>query len=164
MEGESALKLVAAEGEDRQAYFTAQIPCPLLNLERQDCIVYEIRPAVCRYYMVVSDPVLCAPENHEPNVQVVDTSELQAVSMKVCMELANGAFIVAPISLMVLFSLPKAARSPEDETYLRELTVGLPDPVEWMKQTDERHARWSQEDTDESKVAFKKAFSRVFSL
>ncbi len=48
----------AAWAEVVARYFSAKIPCPLLEDER--CSLYEQRPLVCREYLVTSAPELCA--------------------------------------------------------------------------------------------------------
>lgn len=149
---------------DRMAYFDAYIPCPLLNVETRECTVYESRPACCRFYYVVSSPLLCAPANHVPNLRCINTSEIEALAMKACVELAGGAMIFAPISLMLLFSLPKAAKVPEDEAFLRGLAEGLPDPVTWMVQNNERREQWLKEEGDEVGEVYRKSISKVFGI
>lgn len=151
-------------GHDRRAFFDAGVPCPLLDLKTNECVAYEQRPSVCRLYMVTSDPVMCSPANSEPNVQIINTSYFEARLMKFCIEVANGVLILAPIPLMLLFSLPKAARSPEEEAYLRTLAEGLPDPVQWMKLHDEVHSKWSEEDPDAVKKAYRESFAQVFGV
>ena len=82
--------------------------------------------------------------------------------MQWCVEVTNGVFILAPIALMLLFSLPKAAKNQEEEAYLRSLTEGLPDPVEWMKLHEKVGQKWHDEEPDEVKRSYGEAFKRAF--
>lgn len=40
-------------------YISNQLPCPLLNVESNECIAYEIRPLPCRTYLNYCSPVVC---------------------------------------------------------------------------------------------------------
>ncbi|SEN68923.1 Putative zinc-or iron-chelating domain-containing protein [Amphibacillus marinus] len=49
--------------EDEQfklKYRQLNLPCPLLNLETNTCMAYEVRPTPCRTYINYMDPKLCA--------------------------------------------------------------------------------------------------------
>ena len=51
-------------------YFHAGVPCPFL--ENESCSIYEIRPLICREYLVTSPPIFC----QEPTVNNVAGVEL----------------------------------------------------------------------------------------
>ncbi|MED4354693.1 YkgJ family cysteine cluster protein [Schinkia azotoformans] len=40
-------------------YISSQLPCPLLNVETNECIAYEIRPLPCRTYLNYCNPIVC---------------------------------------------------------------------------------------------------------
>ncbi len=40
-------------------YISKGLPCPLLNVETNECIAYEIRPLPCRTYLNYCNPVVC---------------------------------------------------------------------------------------------------------
>jgi Fe-S-cluster containining protein len=44
---------------ERTRFFTRQLPCAFLAKDKR-CEIYAVRPAVCRYHMVVSPPENCA--------------------------------------------------------------------------------------------------------
>jgi Fe-S-cluster containining protein len=149
-------------GHDRGAFFRSGTPCPLLNVEKGECSVYEKRPSVCRLYMVVSDPAKCAPSHTAADVSIVNTSYFEAKTMQFCIEVSGGVLVLAPIPLMLLFSLPKATKTKEDEAFIRGLCDGLPDPVQWMKQYDEIHEHWKKEDPTAVQMAYRESFEKVF--
>ncbi|BAC14215.1 hypothetical protein [Oceanobacillus iheyensis HTE831] len=45
--------------EVKLAYKKLQLPCVLLDTEKNQCMAYEVRPIPCRTYMSYSDPLLC---------------------------------------------------------------------------------------------------------
>lgn len=70
----------------REAFFRRQLPCVFLKDGR--CEIYPVRPAVCRYHMVVSPPENCALGAADPVTSIVDLRQLEsAVAVK-----AAGAF------------------------------------------------------------------------
>ncbi|WP_162297951.1 YkgJ family cysteine cluster protein [Halalkalibacillus sediminis] len=50
-------------------YKRENLPCPLLDEEKQACKAYEARPLPCRTYVNYMDPKICA-ENHVPEEAV----------------------------------------------------------------------------------------------
>lgn len=146
---------------DPLAYHQAQIPCPLLNLEKGDCSVYELRPASCRFYLVTTKNS-CALRNNEAYVAVVDTAMAQAEAMKACVAVAGGELTVAPLSLAVLFSMLDVARRTENEAYLRGLTEGLPGPEAWQEQADQLRTYWKSLETRDVQESLNEAFVKVF--
>jgi len=60
---------------ERDDFFARQIPCAFLK--DRSCEIYPVRPAVCRYHMVVSPPQNCALGSADPNVALVDWREIE---------------------------------------------------------------------------------------
>jgi Fe-S-cluster containining protein len=50
------------EADFKLQYISNQMPCPLLNVETNECIAYEIRPLPCRTYLNYCSPVVCKEE------------------------------------------------------------------------------------------------------
>lgn len=50
------------EADFKLQYISNQLPCPLLNVETNECIAYEIRPLPCRTYLNYCSPVVCKEE------------------------------------------------------------------------------------------------------
>lgn len=53
----------------KRKYRTLDLPCPLLDLETNSCMSYEVRPIPCRTYVNYLDPLLCE-ENRMPKETV----------------------------------------------------------------------------------------------
>lgn len=44
----------------KDKYISKQLPCPMLNLETNACMAYEVRPIPCRTYLNYGSPDVCA--------------------------------------------------------------------------------------------------------
>jgi Fe-S-cluster containining protein len=62
--------------KERERFFTRQLPCTFLTSD-QRCEIYDLRPTVCRYHMVVSPPENCAHGAGDPTVALVDLRKLE---------------------------------------------------------------------------------------
>lgn len=82
---------------ERVAFFRRQLPCAFLTTDRR-CSIYAVRPTVCRYHMVVSDPANCAHGAHTETVALVN---LQKLEQEIAVEAAKvfGELTGGPISL-----------------------------------------------------------------
>jgi Fe-S-cluster containining protein len=81
----------------RIAFFQRQLPCAFLTTDRR-CEIYALRPAVCRYHMVVSPPENCAHGTARKEVALVD---LRQIEQKVAVDGAKafGELTGGPIAL-----------------------------------------------------------------
>lgn len=90
----------------RESFFKLKRAC--LFLKNNECSIYPVRPAACRYHFVVSDPKHCAPEAEDPITHRIDLrkyettvwSEGQRVSKQV-----GIPFGAAPLPIAVLAAL-----------------------------------------------------------
>jgi Fe-S-cluster containining protein len=81
---------------ERASFFQRQLPCVFLKDDR--CEIYPIRPAVCRYHMVVSPPENCALGAADPATARVDLRQLENdVAIKAAKAL--GELLGGPIAL-----------------------------------------------------------------
>src|SRR6185369_282243 len=105
---------------DRVAYLKAYSPCPLLDQEKKECLLYNRRPSVCRFHCVVSDPELCGPQpNGSTDILALDLTYPEAQVFRFCITVTPDDAdrdIIAPISLMLLHWLPALAKTEEDRT------------------------------------------------
>ncbi|AKG05127.1 MULTISPECIES: YkgJ family cysteine cluster protein [Salimicrobium] len=60
---EEALAIEEDDPEMKWKYKQLNLPCPMLDEEKQLCKAYEIRPVPCRTYVNYSDPTVCATEH-----------------------------------------------------------------------------------------------------
>jgi Fe-S-cluster containining protein len=105
LERELIRQLTAFAGVDildprsREAFFTRQLPCTFLTADKR-CSIYDVRPAVCRYHMVVSPPENCA---HVGEFVKVD---LQALETQVAVDGAKalGELTGGPIALVFVLA------------------------------------------------------------
>lgn len=81
---------------ERDAFFKRQLPCAFLKDKR--CEIYAVRPAVCRYHMVVSPPENCALGAGDPIVARVDFRKIEA-TVAVHAAQAFGELTGGPIAL-----------------------------------------------------------------
>lgn len=73
---------------ERKAFFSRQLACVFLKDHR--CDIYPVRPAVCRYHLVVSPPENCALGAENPETARLDLSKLEnAVAMKGASEIGS---------------------------------------------------------------------------
>jgi Fe-S-cluster containining protein len=60
----------------RQNYYKAKAACPLLDLKRHRCMVYEDRPLVCRGHYLIDEPSSkCANIDKDPSTQNISNRE-----------------------------------------------------------------------------------------
>ena len=67
-------------------------------------MIYDIRPAACRYTYATSNPQLCSPPLGKP-ATIVDTSALHRLVAAESAELAREAglpIIVAPLQVLIV--------------------------------------------------------------
>jgi len=108
LERELTRQLTAYAGVDildkrsREEFFTRQLPCTFLTKD-QRCSIYEVRPTVCRYHMVVTPPENCKLGAADPTFQRVD---LQAIETAVAVDGAKayGELTGGPIALMFVLA------------------------------------------------------------
>ena len=43
----------------KHQFISKQLPCPMLDTEKNECLAYEIRPIPCRTYLNYSNPAVC---------------------------------------------------------------------------------------------------------
>lgn len=72
-------------------YLSTKTPCAFL--EDGECSVYDLRPAACRTYFVVSDPALCSPDRPGAAVGYVDQSAVVGIFIA---ELVKGTHPAIP--------------------------------------------------------------------
>lgn len=60
----------------RKDFFDRQMPCAFLTADHR-CEIYTLRPAACRYHMVVSDPKNCALGAKEPTTARVNLRQIE---------------------------------------------------------------------------------------
>lgn len=82
--------------EQRVAFFRRQLSCAFLKADR--CEIYAVRPAVCRYHMVVSEPQNCA---HGPAAKPIALLDLRKIEHAVAIKGAEalGELTGGPIAL-----------------------------------------------------------------
>jgi Fe-S-cluster containining protein len=120
---------------DRVHHFERQLPCALL--EHDLCSLYPVRPAPCRYMLVVSDPQQCAPQNGH-TVSAVNTFSLQNLVWEMnAHTLYHGELVASlisgPLPMMVLHALQQHADPKTAKQAGRQLE-GAPTPMEWSVQ------------------------------
>lgn len=81
---------------ERLAFFSRQLACAFLKEDR--CEIYPVRPAVCRYHMVVSPPENCEAGPKTKPIALVNLREIeQTVALQGAAEL--GELAGGPIAL-----------------------------------------------------------------
>jgi len=86
---------------ERTAFFNRQLPCAFLRESR--CEIYAVRPAVCRYHMVVSSPANCAHGAGDPTVARVDLRKAEN-AVAIGGAEALGELLGGPIPLAFVFA------------------------------------------------------------
>lgn len=106
----------------RTRFFTRQLPCAFLADDNR-CEIYAVRPAVCRYHMVVSPPENCALGAGDPTVARLDMREIEtAVAVRAAKEF--GELTGGPIALaFVLAAKLLGVRLDVDRELLRGVTT-----------------------------------------
>jgi len=81
---------------ERVAFFKRQLPCTFLKDNR--CEIYTVRPAVCRYHMVVSSPENC---EHGPETKPIALVDLRKIEHDIAIKGAQafGELTGGPIAL-----------------------------------------------------------------
>lgn len=123
------------DGISEAAYFDRRVRCAFLS-DDNTCQIYAIRPACCRYHVVISDPDLCKFENRKSERAVVDLRQLESIvwdfSSRVCATIGIPPFVSAPIPVMALHTMLAIAEEEEARSFLLELTKDIPNPVDWL--------------------------------
>lgn len=89
-----------ASGDDpafntRARFYSAHAPCPLLDLERHRCMVYEERPIACRGHWLIDQPAsVCGNVDKDPTTQNI--SNLEPMEAAVPLLLADRRFGLLP--------------------------------------------------------------------
>ena len=124
------------DGISEGTYFSRRIRCALLSGDKL-CTIYDIRPACCRCHVVVSDPELCNPDVVTNDRATVDLVQLEKMVWEfnavVAAQVSLDPILTAPIPVMVLHTMLAISIDPEVRKVLMELTVDVPNPVDWMK-------------------------------
>jgi Fe-S-cluster containining protein len=86
---------------ERVAFFQRQLSCAFLKDNR--CEIYAVRPAVCRYHMVVSSPENCA---HSPMPKPIVLVDLRKIEHDIAIKGAEafGELMGGPIALAFVFA------------------------------------------------------------
>jgi Fe-S-cluster containining protein len=89
-------------------YFHAGVPCPFL--ENESCSIYNIRPLICREYLVTSPPIFC----QEPTTSNVSGVELPVRLSRVLFSLGKetGQDTRGWIPLVCLFEWAESGSTP----------------------------------------------------
>jgi Fe-S-cluster containining protein len=104
----------------RIAFFRRQLPCAFLKDDR--CEIYEVRPTVCRYHMVVSSPDNCV---HGPKAKPIALVDLRKIEHGIAIKSAEafGELTGGPIALaFVLAADLLDVRLDIDRTLLKNVT------------------------------------------
>jgi Fe-S-cluster containining protein len=156
-----AAKVMAAAGTTQGDHFRKKKPCVFLNKEDL-CDVYDVRPAACRFYYVVSPPEDCAPEMNGKNVLAANTSMQEAMVWKYEIEKSPGiAPPFAPLPLAVLYGCMAVAMKRRDRKrslFVKSHLSGLPDPITWLESVD---IEQMSSNTPETTEAYQQALKRL---
>ncbi len=133
----SAALAVCEDGITPFSYMDKKLPC--VFLDGGLCSVYQQRPAVCRFYYVMSDPALCSLESNGEPVAVIDLGrahspiwELNVHAGRSDPELMDR-ILISPIPVMVLFCLSLMLREEPGYSMITEARKGIPDPDAWFE-------------------------------
>lgn len=83
---------------NRHTFFMRQLPC--VFLVNDECSIYAVRPGVCRYHFVVSDPSHCALGAADPQVALIDLREAE-LRTEIDGAGALGRIVNGPIPVML---------------------------------------------------------------
>lgn len=92
---------------DERDYFKKKIPCVFLSA-RGSCTIYEVRPAVCRYHYVTSDPSNCEPDNDEAALKIIRLpfeSTIRSEGDRSSKQVGAPQGTMAPIPVAVLWGM-----------------------------------------------------------
>lgn len=127
LERELALQLSQYAGvnvldeRERVAFFRRQLPCAFLTKDKR-CEIYAVRPAVCRYHMVVSPPENCEVGQEQGPILV----GLRAIEQDVAIKGAEafGELTGGPIALaFVLAAQLLGVKLNVDRELVRRVTM-----------------------------------------
>lgn len=125
------------DGLTRLSFFKEKVPCAFLDLKKNECEIYELRPAACRSHFVVSDPAFCDPDHPIGTTSRIDVGAQITEHVFDLAKQVEDPPMAAPLAVMVLYCMEQMCRSePEFHSVLEKAIEGVPDPFEWM----ERHA------------------------
>jgi len=101
---------------DSRAYFVAKRPCVFLDQEKGECRIYEVRPAACRSYYVVSDPANCSPDRPGSEVAFIDFQVPTIRFIHSMLEETKAAIqpVTGALQAMILMGFEVLDRTPED--------------------------------------------------
>ena len=106
---------------ERVAFFKRQLPCAFLKDDR--CDIYAVRPAVCRYHMVVSSPANC---EHGPASKPIALVDLRKIEHTIAIKSAEafGELTGGPIALaFVLAAKLLGVKLNVDHELMRRVTM-----------------------------------------
>jgi Fe-S-cluster containining protein len=145
--------------EDERDWVPLQIPCPLLDVEKRECSMYEVRPTPCRWYFVSSDKKLCYSTTPVA-ARVLNTLPVQALWTRIVCDSATekGQTVPLPFTVAILIAAWHEARNHRKRKAIEELTKDIPMEIDyWWKVhlagADRRDARR----TDDTAAQIKKA-------
>ena len=124
----SAAQPYCAPEYDRNWYANARPPCPFLA--EHQCRIYDIRPAPCRYYYVITPAEQCGDRVHL-EVGQLDMTEIE-MRVLAYSNSVMGEFTASCLPLMVLEAMINVGWSCGREHQITPATAGLPSPMKWM--------------------------------
>lgn len=105
--------------------------CGFLDMDTKDCVIYEKRPASCRYHFVVSPPELCACDTSH-KIMILNLIDAERVVHEMSYSL-TGVYLVAPLPNMVLHCMAALDRTKN------KATKGVAGPVRWTQRYMGKH-------------------------
>lgn len=103
------VKYLESDEFSETSHFKSKRPCVFLDQKKGTCTIYSVRPAVCRYHYVVSDPELCSPDAGEQKVRMIN---LRALEERVreegdrsCRQVGAPYPTLAPLPIAVLWGM-----------------------------------------------------------
>jgi Fe-S-cluster containining protein len=107
--------ILSLDATKSYSYMAAKKPCAFLDQEKHECRIYDIRPAACRTYFVVSPAANCSPDRVGHEVHFIDYSEpVKALVPAMMEETKRIPFITGAFQSMVLLGMEMLSRTPED--------------------------------------------------
>jgi Fe-S-cluster containining protein len=126
------------KGVGNNTYLAKKLRCVFLR-EDNTCGIYAVRPAPCRFHLVVSKPELCDPNNGRAITTRLDLKQAESVIWEFSFELDQKLFqskdpVLAPLPIMVLFGMLALLKDkgPAFE-FLSEQTKNIPSPKDYFK-------------------------------
>lgn len=118
----------------REDYMYRKLPCPLLDTEEKTCRVYDVRPAACRFYYVITDPAYCSPDDPHQEVIALDCYEEEEAVMMYAHKAFGGPLPVsAPLPVMVLYAMAWLSQGNKKKLdFMKKVTSHVVTPYAWM--------------------------------